>query len=263
MNKETVKKIEAVISEMMENIIHKRIVLEPFDEKKIEKNNPFGYRLVPIEIWKGSKFERSFVTSLGQKSFEQLARIIAEGTGAIAENQRTEIITINTWRKEKIDEILSLQRKSQRPPEWKTEVTEILALKNNKYEDLQVRFDLYIKRTNGKEEFYSIKTVKPNLDQTEIAKRDMLYTKSCKEESEVYFALPFNPAGEGGNYKKVHSMPYSIFNMDDDESVLIGAEFWNKVGKSENTYNELLNIFTQVGKKYSKTIRKDYLGLEE
>lgn len=262
MNQETMKKIEEVISAMMERIICRRIVEEPFRQEDIETKNPFGYRLVPIEIWKGSKFERSFVTTLGQMSFEQLARIIAEGTGATAENQHVEDITINTWRKEKIDEILELQRKSQRTPDWEAEVAEILSLKNSKYEDLRVRFDLYIKRLNGKEEFYSLKTVKPNLDQTEIAKRDMLYTKACKEECEVYFALPFNPAGEGGAYRRVHSIPYQIFEMDDDECVLIGAKFWNKIGNDKNTYNELLEIFEKVGEKYSEIIRKDYLGLE-
>lgn len=263
MNQDTIQKIENVISSMMDKIIHKRVVEEPFKEEEIEKKNPFGYRLVPMEVWKGSKFERSFVTSLGQTSFEQLARIIAEGTGAIAENQHVNDITINTWRKEKTDEILSLQRKSKRPPNWESEVSEILALQNSRYEDLRVRFDLYIQRQDGKEEFYSMKTVKPNLDQTEIAKKDMLYTKSCKEKCEVYFALPFNPAGEGNNYKRVHAIPYRIFEMDKDESVLIGAAFWNKIGQDENIYNELLDVFEQVGNRYSKVIRKDYLGLEE
>jgi len=262
MNNETIRKIEKVLCDMMEKILKKRIITEPFIEEDIEKANPFGYRLVPIEIWKGSKFERSFVTSLGQKAFEQLAKIIAEGTGAIAENQHVEEITINTWRKEKTDEILSLQRKSEKKPNWAAEVDEILALKNNKYEDLHVIFDLYIKRKNGKEEFYSIKTVKPNLDQTERAKRDMLYTKSCKEECEVYLALPFNPAGEGGNYREIHSIPYRLFEMDQDECVLIGSEFWNKVGEDENTYTQLLDVFERVGKKYSRKIKEDYLGLK-
>lgn len=263
MNQFTVQRIEQTICDMMDKIIRKRTVTEPFNELEIERNNPFGYRLVPIEIWKGSKFERSFVTSLGQKSFEQLAKIIAEGTGAIAENQHEETITINTWRKEKIDEILSLHRISERAPDWNIDVSEVLALNNNRYEELVVRFDLYIRRNNGSEEFYSMKTVKPNLDQTEVAKKDMLYMKAFKEESNVYFALPFNPAGEGNHYRSVHSIPYRIFDMDQDNSVLIGSEFWNKVGGNENTYTQLLEIFERVGGHYSNIIRRDYLELEE
>lgn len=258
---ETKERITALLSSMMERILNKRIIQEPFSEEDIEKNNPFGFRLVPMEIWKGAKFERSFVTSLGQGVFEQVAKIIAEGTGAYAENQHDEFITINTWRKEKVDEIISEQRKSKIKPNWKLEVDDILHLNNNRYEDLSIKFDLYIKRNNGIQEFYSIKTVKPNLDQTEIAKRDMMYLKSCKEEAEVFFALPFNPGGEGTAYKKVHSIPYKIFNMDIDECVLIGSKFWNKVGQDPNTYKELLDIFEEVGNNYYSTIRNNYLGL--
>lgn len=263
MDTNTKARIEELISNMLERIIIRRTLTEPFDEIIIEKNNPFGYRLIPIEIWKGAKFERSFVTSLGQSVFEQVAKIIAQGTGAIAENQHDEFVTINTWRKEKIDELLSLHRGNKKAPNWELEVTEILNLNNNKYEDLKVKFDLYIKRKDSTEEFYSLKTVKPNLDQTEIAKRDMLYMKACKVNSEVFFALPFNPAGEGGIYKSIHSIPYKIFDMDNDECVLIGSGFWNKVGQDENTYSELLEIFSKVGLKYTNIIRNDYLGLNE
>lgn len=66
MNIETKVKIEEHLSLVMNRIIDKRTVEEPFDENEIKKTNPFGYRLVPVEVWKGSKFERSFVTSLGQ-----------------------------------------------------------------------------------------------------------------------------------------------------------------------------------------------------
>ena len=246
---------------LLERIIIRRTVTEPFDKNEIERNNPFGFRLVPIEIWKGAKFERSFVTSLGQSVFEQVAKMIAEGTGAYSENQHDEYITINTWRKEKIDDLLILHRTSRQSPNWENEVNEIMNLNNNKYEDLKVKFDLYVKRENGEEEFYSIKTVKPNLDQTEIAKRDMLYTKACKEEASVYFALPFNPSGEGNEYKKVHGIPYKIFDMDNDECVLIGAEFWNKIGQDNNTFIELLDLFEEVGKKYSQKIKNEYLGI--
>lgn len=262
MNQETINKIEVIISNLMDRIIERRVVTEPFSETDIENNNPFGYRLVPMEIWKGAKFERSFVTSLGQGSFEQLAKIIAEGTGSFAENQHSEVVTINTWRKEQIDELLSLQRISQSNPHWIREVEDILYLENNRYVDLHIIFDLYIKRPNGKEEYYSMKTVKPNLDQTEIAKKDMLYMKAFKENSDTYFALPFNPAGEGNPYSSAHKIPYKIFDMDDDNSVLIGSDFWNKVGASEDTYDQLLSIFERIGKKYSNIIKKDYLELD-
>ena len=261
MNPDSRKQIEDLLSDFMRNIIHRRTVTQPFRAEEIEQSNPFGFRLVPIEIWKGSRFERSFVTSLGQRVFEQVAKIIAEGTGSYAETQHSQIVTINSYREEKINEILSMNRSSTRDPNWHDDINEVLSLHNQRYLDVRVIFDLYIRRINGVEEYYSIKTVKPNLDQTEIAKRDMLIMKSAKENCNVYFALPYNPAGEGGNYRQLHSIPYRIFNMDNDECVLIGASFWNSVGQSNETYNCLLEIFEDVGKEYEPIIRNDYLGL--
>lgn len=264
MNGETKQRIREHLSSVMERLIHRRTILEPFDEEAIAQNNPFGYRLVPVEVWKGSKFERSFVTSLGQGIFEQLGLMIAEGTGSYASNQHSENLTINTWRIEKIDEILKMQRSNSSKaykPNWDSEVHQILQLENQKFEDITVIADLYIKRPNGKEEYYSFKTVKPNLDQTERAKRDMLRLKATKPDCEPYFALPFNPAGEGQVYSKAFKMPYKLFDMDNDSSVLIGGELWNKIGDNETTYTELLNLFDEVGEVYSQKIRKDYFGL--
>lgn len=264
MNEQTKQRVREHLSKVMERLVKKRTIDEPFLESDIERNNPFGYYLVPIEVWKGAKFERSFVTSLGQGILEQLGKIIAEGTGAIAINQHDTTMTINTWRIERIEEVLKSQRgkgKNKKTANWIEEVQEILLLENQRFEEITVKSDLYVHRQDGRQEYYSFKTVKPNLDQTETAKRDMLYLKAGNPECDPYFALPFNPAGEGNVYKQAHSVPYKLFDMDNDPSVLIGAAMWNKIGDCENTYNELISIFKEVGEIYSKKIRMEYLGL--
>lgn len=249
----------------MAGIIKTRTKTKPFKESEIKEKNPFGYRLVPIEVWKGSAFERSFVTKLGQTIFEKIAYFVAEGSGAaLVENQHAANVTINTFRLEKINEILSLQRSSKLKPDWTSEVAEVLGLNNPRYETIKVISDLYIKRTDGTEEYYSFKTVKPNLDQTEIAKRSMLYLTAANPDCEAYFGLPYNPAGEGNSYRKAkHTYPFKLFQMDDDPCVLIGSALWNKIGDDENTYQELLDLFDEVGAYYSNLIRKDYFGINE
>lgn len=264
MNQETKDRIRAHISPIMDRLIHRRVVTEPFDENEIAMRNPFGFRLVPVEVWKGSKFERSFVTTLGQNIFEQIAKMVAEGSGAQSSNQHTTTFTINTWRNERIEEILSAHRDGQRRPNWDEEVEEITNLENQNFTQVTVRFDLYVRRTDGREEFYGLKTVKPNLDQAERAKRDMLrLTTGYNGNFETYFALPYNPAGEGNIYRAAgHAIPYKIFDMDNDPSVLIGREFWNKIGDSENTYDELLELFSEIGEYYSNLIRRDYFQID-
>lgn len=268
MNAETQIKIEEHLNMVMERIIHKRTVLEPFDENEIIRNNPFGYRLVPVEVWKGSKFERSFVTSLGQGIFEQIAKIIAEGTGAQALNQYEKTIQLNTWQIEKIDNILQGQRSKRvntNRGSIKTVIEELERIKSldtDRYQEINVLFDLWIKRKDNTEEFYSFKTVKPNLDQTEKAKREILRLMAA-EDVKAFFGLPYNPAGEGKIYKTVHSIPYKLFDMDQDENVLIGSSLWNKIGDSDHTYNMLLDIFNKVGRKYKYKIKNEYLGIDD
>ncbi|MEM8528576.1 MAG: TdeIII family type II restriction endonuclease, partial [Bacteroidota bacterium] len=93
--------------------------------------------------------------------------------------------------------------------------------------------------------FISIKTVKPNLDQTEIAKKDMLLLKAHNPNYQTYFSLFYNPGGkERNDYNWL--IPFKLFNMHQDECVLIGKDFWDKIGGA-NTYNDLINIFAEVG----------------
>lgn len=252
------------IRPILDRTIRRRVVTEPFNEQEVAEKNPFGYRLVPVEIWKGAKFERSFVTVLGQGIFEQIAKMVAEGAGATASNQYERTIRLNTWKDESIERLLTEQRApgAKHSPDWEAELTRISALDNDRFIDVTVRFDLFVQRPNGTEEFYGLKTVKPNLDQTERAKRDMLRLASSSN-AEVYFALPYNPAGEGNLYRSIrHTVPYKIFDMDNDSCVLIGREFWNKLGDDPDTYDELLEVFAELGDYYSAIIRRDYLGIK-
>ena len=41
------------------------------------------------------------------------------------------------------------------------------------------------------------------------------------ENAEAFFALPYNPAGEGEVYKSVHPIPYKLFDIERDSNVLI------------------------------------------
>lgn len=260
MNDITRERITQIISPMLDRIIRKRTVLEPVVPERVEREKPFGFRLVPFAIWKASAFERSFVTSLGQIGFEQIAKAIAEDSGAFAETQHRESVVLNSWKIDTINNILQGNRENRRRPNWQEELNEIYNINNPAMQNVDVLFDLYVRRPNGAEEYYSIKTVKPNIDQAEVAKKDMLRIKAAKPECEAYFALPYNPAGEGEDYRRAHTQPYTIFNMDDCNCVLIGAAFWNRLGNNPNTYQELLDVFAEVGQTYSHRITTEFLN---
>lgn len=261
MNEDTRQSVESRIRAKLDSIIERRIRDLPTDTQNIRESNPFGSRLVPLEIWKASKFERSFVTSFGQGVYEQIAYDIARGSGAYAENQHVETVSLNSWQEEAIGNLLASQRgrKSQGEPDWDRELRKIIALDSPRYIEIRTCFDLYVKRDDGSEEYYSMKTVTPNLDQTEIAKRDMLRISAAKSGSKAYLALPYNPNGEGNRYE--WSVPKKLFNMNDSRAVLIGGAFWNAVGKDETTFIDLLEIFQKVGDEYRNSIKRDFLDI--
>lgn len=154
MNDETKERIEKRIRSKMDTIIKRRIKSLSSDIRNLNDSNPFGSRLVPLEIWKASKFERSFVTSFGQGVYEQIAYEIARGSGASAENQHMETVALNTWQEEAINDLLAKQRSEDChvEPDWDTELTEILEYNSPRHLEIKICFDLYVKRENGSEE---------------------------------------------------------------------------------------------------------------
>ncbi|ASJ56520.1 restriction endonuclease [Brevibacillus formosus] len=263
MNAETRLQVKNHITVAMNKKIHDMTVENPFNEDAVFATNPFGARIVPTEVWKGSKFERSFVTTLGQGIFEQIGKIIAQGTGAHAENQHASNLTLNTFQTQTIEQIVERQGKEKGKkkdaPNVKKEIKKIQELSIDSTISMSVISDLYVKRQDGHEEFYSFKTVKPNKDQSAIAKKNLLYLKVAKPECDAYFGLPYNPAGHGKSYgSQSHKIPYKYFDMDDNRFVLVGSDLWNRIGQNEDTYDELLEIFDEVGQVTRKRIKVEY-----
>jgi len=249
--------IELQIRETMDRFIAEKVDEEDhLTEEYLLEYNPFGARLIPGEVWKGSRLERSFVTRLGQGMYEQIAKIIAEHEiGAFAENGHEEELQICTFKSDFIEELIDNQRRSALAPNWTDEIDKLNSLNNRATQIVKVTFDLYT-RHQGVERYYSFKTVKPNIDQTASAKRDMLRVKAAKPGAEVYFALPYNPAGEGNPYKQAgHHIPYRFFDMENDVCVLIGRELWDHLG-GQGTYTALLDVFEETGRPYKERIAR-------
>ncbi len=51
------------------------------------------------------------------------------------------------------------------------------------------------------------------------------------------------------------------FNMIEDEVVLIGDEFWDKIG-GIGTYQAFIEAVNEIGIDYREQIYKDFLGIE-
>lgn len=212
---------------------------------------PFHKALLTEALVKASVFERSFSTSFGQGPVEAISEAIARDAGAEATRGRDMMITIQNAKMDAISDILANLRAKKDKPNWDSELARVAGAQSNATVTIKVRSDLWIKK-DGQECYFSIKTVKPNLDQTEIAKRDMLTLKASDPSCQVFFGLYYNPSGERREDYD-WKIPFKIFDMKKDPCVLIGREYWDFLG-GVGTYDELLELFSKVGEETRKSL---------
>ncbi|MEM6698267.1 MAG: TdeIII family type II restriction endonuclease, partial [Bacteroidota bacterium] len=169
---------------------------------------------------------------------------VAMDAGYEVERQKVTFVNVYKGALDEIRRNLNALREGEKKPNWKREIERIAAFNKGDTEVIRVISDLYLKK-DSQEIFISIKTVKPNLDQTEIAKKDMLLLKAHDPSYQTYFGLFYNP---GGTERKDYNwmIPFKLFDMHNDGCVLIGKDFWNTVG-GKNTYTDLIEIFAEVG----------------
>jgi len=257
--------IQAVISAMMDRVMEKVLVEDPFIVEEHRAKKPLYAALVPDEVFKGSHFERRFVTPFGT-AWEALARTAAEhglGFGATGHEITG---TVRAERLRRIMEVLNrlehTPRGAQRVrPDWDKELAYVLAGKGDKV-PVTVICDVYARNEKSKESYaFELKAPLPNSDQTKVSKEKLLklYSMEPRQVTAAYYALPYNPYGRRQDY--AWSFPARWFNMKEDEAVLIGDEFWDKIG-GRGTYKSFIAAVNEIGPKYRERIYREFLGIE-
>lgn len=256
--------IQTVIQAMMDRVMEKVLVEDPFliDEHRAKK--PLYAALVPDEIFKGAHFERRFVTPFGGV-WEKLAIVAAtKGLGFGAANY-TITGTVKAERLRRIARVLdSLEHptkdKKRTKPSWDQELTYVLEGKGKNI-PVTVVCDVYAKdKKRNKKYAFELKAPLPNSDQTKVSKEKLLKLFSMEPSpiDEAFYALPYNPYGQKENY--AWSFPARWFNMKEDKVVLIGDEFWEKIG-GLGTYQAFIDAINEIGPQYKERIYKDFLGI--
>lgn len=264
-NQEKIKlAIQSIIISMMDKVMDNVLLKDPFIPETHRTNKPLYAALVPDEIFKGSHFERRFTTPFG-KAWEKLAMAVAQESLGHAELGRNLYGNVKAERLRRITEVLNrLEHKSlggeKIKPDWVSELFYIMA---GDGEDIPVSVvcDLYTVniQTNYRCAF-EIKAPLPNSDQTKVSKEKILklYAMEPRLIDDAYFALAYNPYGKKENYG--WSVPSRWFNMKTDSSVLIGNEFWDKIG-GDGTYQVFIEAVNEIGAEYKERIYHDFLGI--
>jgi Type II restriction endonuclease, TdeIII len=257
--------IKEVVKKMMDRVLENVLDKDPFIKEKHHSAKPLYAALVPDEIFKGSHFERRFVTPFGSV-WEKLAQVVAIEAHGNCIMGHSINGTVGSESLRRIQEILNRLEHNKKDevkvkPDWETELRYI---KEGGGEPIPVSVtcDIFInnEETNTKYAF-ELKGPLPNSDQTKVSKEKMfkLLAMNPKQVDFAFYALPYNPYGKKEDYK--WSFPLRWFNMRKDKSVLIGDEFWELIG-GQNTYHNFIREVNLLGKDYRERIYREYLGIE-
>lgn len=257
--------IHDIVQTMMDKVMERVLITDPFIEEAHHANKPLYAALVPDEIFKGSHFERRFVTPFGS-AWEKLA--VAVGSvyhGACSKGVTVEG-TIGKESLRRIQEVLNklehgVKGEKKQKPNWNGELKYILDGGGEPI-PTSVTCDILIQsERTGKTYSFELKGPLPNSDQTKVSKEKMfkLLAMDGHPVDEAYFALPYNPYGKRENYE--WSFPARWFNMKEDPSVLIGEELWNLIG-GEGTYAHFIEEINKLGVHYKERIYREFLGIE-
>lgn len=256
--------IQAKIGKLMDRVMDRVLNTDPFVVEEHRASKPLYAALVPDEIFKGSHFERRFVTPFGGV-WEDLAVIAAQHGLGFGEKGKMVSGVVKKERLHRITEVLNqLEHKQKRKriqPEWEQELDYIL---RGGGEDIptHVICDLFVEDEFRNMKYaFELKAPLPNSDQTKVSKEKILklYAMKPRQVNNAYYALPYNPYGKREDY--AWSFPARWFNMKEDEVVLIGNEFWEKIGGT-GTYQTFIHAVNEIGEKYRERIYREYLGIE-
>lgn len=195
-------------------------------------------------------FIHSLATTLGMSIYEQISKIIAEASYDIVETGYDVKGSMSNEENAKITQILQEIKSKSRTSNKDEEIKEILACNQNNGRQIKIRADLFLKK--GNDEFYiEIKTAKPNIDVFSKSKQKLLeWVALRKKKVNTILAIPYNP---------YHPEPYNRFTMqgylDEETELYVAEKFWELLG-GKGTYEEVLEIFDEVGKEFKEKIQE-------
>jgi len=256
---ELIRQMAAVITRLLDRVLENVLEDSPFDIEKHRSAKPLYASLVPDDIFRGSHFERRFVTTFG-RVFEEVAVVAATGLGAKAETGRKIIGAIPEERLHRIDQVLGelYSSRHDREPDWEAEMDYILAGEGKPVE-IAVTCDFYAEYPSGERIAAEIKAPQPNKDQSEESKSKVMKLLAMEDPQVcyAYFALSYNPFGPARSEYN-WSPPNSFFDMQNDSIVLIGPDFWKRVG-GDHAYDAFIEAIRKVSPEYKRKIYESYL----
>ena len=264
LNKEKCAMTESARNEIKQLIVD--VMQKKINEYKAETEyKPFFEALFDKKSIAIGSIIQSLYTSFGMSIYEQISVILAKDAGNYAKRQYTLMGKIDKNTDSKIFAYWEKLKKNIKNKEITVsdKNKEIRLIKDSIQQGEQEKdgdstVDVFIRTKEGKEFFIDITTVKNNLKSFEALKLKMLRWIALRAsiDKEVnansYIAIPYNPYYPNDYLDN----RWNSTILDRKNDILVQEDYWNFVGNNPNTYNELIDIFKEVGKEMQDEIEK-------
>jgi len=221
---------------------------------------PFHHRLLGKDRYAMFSFIHSMNTTFGISVWEQIALVLAKGANNYAERQHKLLGEIDERTERLINDIHFKLRKGEIVANTTGAFDQIRShIKSGQARvDPDSVVDLFVK-IKDTENYFDITTAKPNMKDFVALKLKLLRWTALRLSQDknvqvsTRLAIPYNP---------YYPEPYErwtlkgLYDLENGE-VLVGEDFWNFVA-SDNIYDELLDVFQEVGEELRTEIDKKF-----
>lgn len=221
---------------------------------------PFHHRLLGKDRYAMFSFIHSMNTTFGISVWEQVARVLVKGANHYAERQYKLLGEIDERTERLINDIHFKLRKGEIVANTMGASDQIRSyIKSGQARvDPDSVVDLFVK-IKDTENYFDITTAKPNMKDFVALKLKLLRWTALRLSQDknvqvsARLAIPYNP---------YYPEPYErwtlrgLYDLENGE-ILVGEEFWDFVA-SGNIYDELLDIFQEVGEELRTEIDRKF-----
>lgn len=250
------------LNETQKSII-KELIEKKMDDKvatyteRDDMNKPFYFALFSKKSVYIASILHSTYTSLGYM-WEKMAEIIATTNPDVVKFERQYKLegSITAKEQEAITDYLDALEKRKKSADYEETKNIILSAYNKKDTEKPIdqTIDFFIELKSGREIYFENKTVKPNKNEMKAAKRDLMEALAMRHKEkdinliDVALSMPYDPYFSE-NFERWTTIKFFQVGVD----LLIGKGFWDALG-GDGTYEDLLEIFSEVGDQISKQL---------
>jgi len=212
----------------------------------LKELRPFQYRLSPNAYTHMSSVSKHSYDTRSGTWWKDIAFMVAKKSHVEAVREYRITADLSPAAESVINEILVELDNRTRKPSRNQDISQTLSAQFAAGQPRSEQVDLYVRRSDGVELFFEMKTPEPNSRDSRDIKRMILYVSAMKKGSaaQAYGSCAYNPSGDGNPYQPNPKLVTQYNEVHHD--FLVGRDFWEKVGGPE-TYEELLAICEDVG----------------